>query len=254
MKRNFRTEGIVLKNNRFAEIHKGLTLLSPEYGLMSAVAYGAYSPKGKLRGLTNPLCAGTFFVYRDPVKDSCKISDVDCREFFEGVRGSIVKFFVSSVWFELVLKTFGGDSRETFSLVMDSLRLLDSLEEGAAGRLLVQFIWRYLRLSGLAPDTASCTGCGRPVSEADGPGELVYRRGFPGFFCPACAEGDESVYVLSAGALGYLRYTGGVSLERASGAVLDAASFGVLKRVLLFLAEDLAGGELKSVRTGAGVL
>ena len=125
MSRNFRTEGIVLRNYRFGEIHRGVTLLSPEYGILQAVAYGACSAKGKLRSITNPLCAGTFFLYRDPVKDAIKITDVDCREFFEGVRAAIVKFFTASVWLETVIKTFGGDAEEVFSLLGGSLRLLD---------------------------------------------------------------------------------------------------------------------------------
>ena len=126
MGRNFRTEAIILRNNRFGEIHKGVTLLSPVHGLLSAVAYGAYSAKGKLRSITNPLCAGTAFLYRDPVKDSLKITDMDCREFFEGIRASLAKFFTASVWMETVLKTFGGDAEEVFSLLTGCLRFLDA--------------------------------------------------------------------------------------------------------------------------------
>ncbi|MDR1932927.1 MAG: DNA repair protein RecO [Spirochaetales bacterium] len=259
MARNFRTEGIVLKNNRFGEIHKGVILLSPEHGLLSAVAYGAYSAKGKLRSITNPLCAGTFFLYRDPVKDAIKITDMDCREFFEGIRASIGKFFTAAVCREMVLKTFGGDAEETFSLLRGSLRLLDGCTEETAARLLAQFIWRYLELAGASPDTDACSGCGRRRAEGEG---LVYRRGAAGFFCPHCAgdSGGEDrtqgfgTVNLSAGALGYLRYSRGVSLEKAAEAAPDASSFAALKKALLFLAEDLAGGPLNSIRTGSEVL
>jgi DNA repair protein RecO (recombination protein O) len=251
--RNFRTEGIVLKNNRFGEIHKGVTLLSPEHGIMSAAAYGAYAAKGKLRGITNPLCAGTFFLYRDPVKDAVKITDMDCREFFEGIRTAIVKFFTASVWLETVLKTFGGDAPETFSLLHTSLRLLDACAQEAVPRLLVQFLWRYLRFSGAAPDTQACAFCGRPRQAA---GTLVYLRGGSGFFCPACAAGGggELAVSLSAGALNYLAYSRNISPEKAVEASLDEVSLASLKKTLLFLTENLAGGPLNSIRTGAGIL
>jgi DNA repair protein RecO (recombination protein O) len=252
MKRNFRTEGIILKNNRFGEIHKGVIFLSPEHGIMNAVAYGAYSIKGKLRSITNPLCAGTFFLYRDPVKDTCKISDLDCREFFEGVRGSIVKFFIASVWLETILKTFGGDSAETFSLLRQCLRLLDTCVEAKAPQLLVQFIWRYLGLAGLAPDLRECAGCGKLRGEAE---SFVYRRGASGFFCADCGQPAAPGSVdIPSGALEYLRYSGNVAVEKAADVSLDAGSFSSLKKALLFLAEDLAGGALNSIRTGAGVL
>jgi DNA repair protein RecO len=277
MPRTFRTEGIILKNNRFGEIHKGVILLSPEHGLLNAVAYGAYSAKGKLRGITNPLCAGTFFLYRDPVKDAVKITDMDCREFFEGVRTNIKKFFIASVWRETVLKTFGGDAEETFTLLHESLRLLDIHAEETASRLLPLFIWRYLEIAGAAPDTEACAGCGK-IRAANG--GLVFQRGASGFFCHNCAgvseanaleagvseanvkanalktnasEGKSAVF-LSAGALGYLRYSRNVSLEKAAASAADAASFAALKKVLLFLAEDFAGGPLNSIKTGTGVL
>jgi DNA repair protein RecO (recombination protein O) len=251
--RNFRTEGIVLKNNRFGEIHKGVIVLSPEHGLLSAVAYGAYSAKGKLRSITNPLCSGTFFLYRDPVKDAVKITDMDCREFFEGVRAAIVKFFIASVWLETVLKTFGGDAEETFTLLHESLRLLDNCTEETAQRLLVQFIWRYLELSGAAPDTEACAGCGKSRTENGG---LVSRRGASGFFCHDCAGASEGegVVTLSAGALSYLRYSRSVPLVKAAAAGTDTVSFAALKKTLLFLVEDLAGGPLNSIRTGVGIL
>jgi DNA repair protein RecO (recombination protein O) len=251
MSRSFQTGGIVLKNNRFGEIHKGLVLLSPEHGLLSAVAYGAYSAKGKLRGITNPLCAGTFFLYRDPVKNTVKITDMDCRDFFEGVRSSITKFFIASVWLETVLKTFGGEAPQIFSLLRGSLCLLDACAEETAPRLLVQFLWRYLGLAGCAPDTQSCAGCGEARGERSG---LAYRRGEPGFFCRGCAGDSGGLICLSAGALGYLAYSQELPLEKAAACVLDAASFAALKQALLFLIEDLAGGPLNSIRTGKGVL
>lgn len=254
MKRNFRTEGIVLKNNRMGEIHKGVVFLSPEHGIMDAVAYGAYSGKGKLRSITNPLCSGTFFLYRDPVKDTCKISDVDCREFFEGIRGSLAKFFTASVWLETVMKTFGGDSERTFSLLTGCLRLLDRAAETKTPYLLIQFLWRYLNMSGNAPEPDECSRCGHPRGEGEG---LVCLRGTLGFLCPECAEGsaaEGSSVPLSPGALGYLRYSRGVSVEKAADASLDAGSLAGLKRAVLDLVQDMAGGTLNSIRTGAGVL
>ena len=252
MGRNFRSEAIVLRNTRFGEIHKAVTLLSPAHGLVSAVAYGAYSAKGKLRGITNPLCAGTVFLYRDPVKDSIKITDMDCREFFEGIRASLTKFFTASVWMETVMRTFGGEAEAVFSLLALCLRRLDAAREEEVPRLLVQFLWRYLILSGAAPDTAACCGCGR---QREASGALVFTRGGGGFFCPACVpHRGGAVLSLSAGALGYLAYSTRVPLENAVSTSPDDASLAALKSVMLFLIEDLAGGPLNSIKTGADVL
>ena len=249
MKRNFRTEGIILKNNRFGEIHKGLKFLSPEHGLLDAVAYGAYSPKGKLRSVTNPLCAGTLFLYRDPVKDSVKVTDMDCREFFEGIRGSLGKFFTASVWLETVLKTYGGDAEAVHSLLLEGLRRLDACPEEAVPRLLIQVLLRYLELSGTFPELDVCGRCGKPREERE---PLYFHRGGQGLVCLHCSNGEGPE--CSAGALRYVLHTLGLDLTRAAAVDLDAGSLAALKRVVLALAEDLAGAPLNSVRTGLGVL
>ena len=249
MKRNFRTEGIVLKNNRFGEIHKGVVFLSPEHGLLDAVAYGAYSAKGKLRSITNPLCSGTFFLYRDPVKDTVKITDMDCREFFEGIRGSLGKFFTASVWLETVLKTYGGDAEVVHSLLLAGLRCLDACPEETVPRLLVQVLLRYLELSGTFPELDACGRCGRPREERE---SLYFHRGGLGLVCFQCSAGDGPE--CTAGALKYVLHTGRLDLVKAAAVELDASAFTGLKRTVLALAEDLAGAPLNSVRTGVGVL
>jgi DNA repair protein RecO (recombination protein O) len=254
MKRSFRTEGIILKNNRFGEIHKGVLFLSPDQGLLDAVAYGAYSGKGKLRSITNPLCAGTLFLYFDPVKETRKITDMDCREFFEGIRGSVAKFFTASVWLETVLKTFGGDSPHIFALLQESLRLLDTAPEERISLLLVQFLWRYMELSGSAPGLEECSRCGKLRGDRD---MLLYYRGAQGFLCDECAgpaAAGEGLLALSPGAVRYLEYSRNLSLRKAAEIDLDAGSLSVLKMTMLALIEDLAGSPLNSIRTGAGVL
>jgi hypothetical protein len=80
-----------------------------------------------------------------------------------------------------------------------------------------------------------------------------------GFFCNDCChdwagDSDGGGVFLSAGALAYLRYSRNLPLEKASVCGADAASFAALKKALLFLAEDFAGGPLNSIRTGKGIL
>ena len=56
MNRSHSTDAIVLKNTRIGEIHKGVVMLTSDEGLVNAIAHGAYSQKGKLRGTTNLFC------------------------------------------------------------------------------------------------------------------------------------------------------------------------------------------------------
>ena len=139
------------------------------------------------------------------------------------------------------------------SLLTSCLRILDAAKDPATPYLLVQFLWRYLDMSGTAPDPDECGRCGRRREEKEA---MTYSRGTLGFLCSGCAgdlSGEASV-PLSPGALGYLRYSGRVPVEKACEAVLDGPSLPALKRAVLFLIQDMAGGTLNSIRTGAGIL
>jgi DNA repair protein RecO (recombination protein O) len=256
LKRSFHTEGIILKNYRFGEIHRGVVFLSPEIGLQTAVAFGAYSPKGKLRTVTSPLCTGTLYLYRDPVKDMIKITDMDCRLFFSGIRENIRKFFHASFFQEIVLKTFGGEAPSVYDLLVSSLSWLELLPDSRSTELLVQFLWRYVTYAGLAPDLELCSTCGKERNSRD---PAYVQVGVPGLLCAECAgipvtEDPSAEGHVYAGGLEYLRYTEPLPLERALQVQVEEESLHSLKRFLILLIKHLAGGNLNSLRAAEGYL
>jgi len=256
LRRSFHTEGIILKNYRFGEIHKGVVFLSPEIGLQTAVAFGAYSPKGKLRTVTSPLCTGTLYLYRDPVKDMIKITDMDCKLFFSGIRENIRKFFHASLFQEIVLKTFGGEAPSVYELLVSSLTWLELLPDLRSTEILVQFLWRYVTYAGLAPDLEQCSACGKERGSRE---PAYVQVGVSGLLCAECAgislkdtsSCEERVH---AGGLEYLRYTEALSLERALQVQVEEESLYSLKHFLILLIKYLAGGGLNSLRVGEGYL
>ena len=55
MDRNYTTEAVVLKTRRFGDFHKSVTILSPERGIINAVAHGAYKGKSRLSSITRSI-------------------------------------------------------------------------------------------------------------------------------------------------------------------------------------------------------
>ena len=53
--KSYRTEALVLKRSRFREADSLVTLFTPRFGKIRAVAKGAFRPKSKLRGHVEPL-------------------------------------------------------------------------------------------------------------------------------------------------------------------------------------------------------
>jgi len=249
MSRSFHTEGIILKNYRFGEIHKGVLFLSPTEGLVDAVAFGAYSPKGKLRTVTDPLCTGTLYLYKDPVKGLVKITDMDCRTFYPGIRESVRKFFHASVFLETVLKTFGGEGPSIFRLLIETLTLLEALPEDRTTELLIQFLFRYLSFAGIAPHMENCNICGRERSVRE---PLFYHPGSVEVFCKECSHSEDGI--LPAGGVAYLHYTRSLSLSEALQVRLEEVSLQALKGYLLSCIQNLAMGSLQSLRTAEGFL
>ena len=249
MSRSFHTEGIILKNYRFGEIHKGVEFLSPDEGLVDAVAFGAYSPKGKLRTVTDPLCTGILYLYRDPVKGLVKITDMDCRSCFSGIRESVRKFFHASVFLETVLKTFGGEGPFVYRLLVEALTLLEVMPEERLTELLVQFIFRYLSSAGVAPNLELCSSCGRERSDRE---PMYYRPGGVELYCRECSHPEDGI--LPPGGVSYMQYTGTLPLKEALQIRLEQTSLLALKGYLLSCMQSLSMGNLKSLRTAEGFL
>ena len=93
MKRIERTELIVLKSDKSGENHRLVTMLTESRGLIRALAFGASGSKSKFRATTNPYCLADGELYHDPVKDLWRITQLDGKDLFEGIRGDLKKFY-----------------------------------------------------------------------------------------------------------------------------------------------------------------
>ncbi|HUX12703.1 MAG TPA: DNA repair protein RecO [Spirochaetia bacterium] len=255
MGRNETCKAIVLRTYRIGEIHVGVTLFTEVNGLVQAIAHGANSRNGKLRGLTNPFCYGTVYLYNDPVKKSTKVSDFDVQDFFIGLRESVRRYYTASLWSEVVLKSFGGgeSAPPLFALFVSALKLLDTASEPVAGRLSAQFLARYLSMVGHLPDTAECGNCGRSLAGSVGESRAFYSATQELFLCERCAGPDMlSIPVKS---MVYLDSTLGCdTISAALAAEPDAGVVEPLLNLLYALVAALVETPLSTLEIGRGIL
>ncbi len=171
MERHSTCEAIVLENRRFGELHKGVSLFTPENGLVRATAFGAYSRKGSLRGITDPFVWGKFYIYRDPVKQNVKISDVEVFDMFYGIREDVIRYYVASLWAEIVLRSFGGGeaAHELYDVFRECLLLVRDAGETRVRLVCSQFLLRFLAITGapVDPDAVKDANMRRIVSSLD---------------------------------------------------------------------------------------
>lgn len=250
MPRNIRTEGIVLKAGRIGEIHKSVTFLAPDLGVVEAIAHGVYKGKGKLASGTDPYARSTLYLYYEPVKQSYKVVDLEVLDLYEAVRGNIDRYYAAALWAEVILRSHagGGGWPELYSLLAGSLGELAGMEDSKLVE--IQFLWRYVAHAGFLPDLRSCGSCGRAIEEQV---PAYHRRSQGDFVCSACAE-EESLpateTVLSPGAKRYLLHTGELPLDEALKIGLAAPAKTQTVRILYALVQDLVETPLRTLESG----
>ncbi len=247
MSRNLITEALILKNVRIGEIHKSVTFLSPKFGIMNAIAHGAYKGKSKLGGVTEVFSSAKLYLYHDPVRDSYKITDVEPISYFENIRTDLVKYYSASLWVEVVLRTYagGGEFDRVFGICADSMSLLDRCPPEQNDMVLALFLFRYVDALGYLPDFEVCGRCGGRLDE-----KSPLYIGYDGSArCGRCASDD--LPVISAGARRYLAYSSAKPVEEVLKVDLDEASRGELKRAMISIVQHVIGGPLNTLR-GAG--
>ncbi len=245
MRRNITTNALILRTRRIGEYHKLVTCLTPALGLVDALAYGAYKGKSKLSGITEPYTFLSLHLYYNPVKKAYKVTEAEEHVPYTVVRGSLARVYRASLFSEIVLKSFGGggDSADIFLLLKDAFFVLDTCSTEKMDFVVIQFLWRFLMLSGMIPDLNSCEKCSRHV----GLGEiLVYSPEENVFFCKQC--GGTGHYRLNGGERRYLEYTFRQTFTRAVQTGLVKSSVVPLRQLLLVMVQNFLEYPLNSLK------
>ena len=154
MNRYTELDGIILKNTRIGEYHKGVRIFSPESGITEATAYGGYKPKSKIGPLVSPLSCGHFVLYHTPKAKNPKIEDFSPVHNFLSIQTDLQKYYKVLTWFEIIIRTHGGgsSSAEIFELLIESMKFLDSCTEDQIVLINIEFLLRCMDLLGFPPN------------------------------------------------------------------------------------------------------
>ena len=250
MARNFVERAVVLRTGRFGDIHKSVSLFSADRGVFDAVAYGALKGKGKLAGATEPFTAGMVYLYYDPVKRRYKIVDLDVESTHEGLIKDLRKYFVASLWAEILVRSFGGgeDREGLFELFSSGLDLLESAAEDAVSAVNCQYLWRFMSSEGYRSDLEECSSCGNELRETS----PVYLSEDADLMCGGCAS--RGAALVSTGVIRYLRYTEKLPFDRAVMVGLTADLERAAKGFLLHRIQHIIETPLMTLESGRGMI
>ena len=183
MSRNLCYTVLCLRVRPTGESNREAWFLSAEEGIFKATVFGG--PKSKLRSQVSPFNQGKLWVYRDPVRDSRKVSDFDVQSWRPGLRELYERTMAADSLAETVLATHaGGGSWETsLKLAGDTLDCLENSGEKTCQRVLLHFFWAWTGFLGVKPDLLHCASC---ACEAPADGILWYNQKEGNLLCGNC--------------------------------------------------------------------
>lgn len=156
MNPSYKTTGINLKSAAFGEADRLLTIFTPEYGLIRAVAPGGRKPKSKLGGRGNLFIVNELMLSKGRSLD--KILQAETVLSFPGLSKQLARLTASQYLAELVLTQSLGEHNhlELFNLLCSALAHLEQAADSEVLITLTQTVYQFLTWAGIAPQVRRC--------------------------------------------------------------------------------------------------
>lgn len=257
MNRSSSKSAIILNLKTLGENNSSVTILTPEDGIIYATLYGG--PKSRFRSLISPYNTGRIWLYENPEKNQIKISDFEPVNFHLSFSQSLYKTYAAALASELTIKTHcGGSNQQAFTLLQGFLDGMDLCTEDQSRLGLIRYLWRYLQLLGVQPDTSCCGLCGTDFFTSQFAYDKIsyYNISDNCFVCSDCLSRQNKTDFgqLNYGAVYYLYGITNLSPKEARNIKIDKNSYEQLKQIVFFLIENNAGCKLNSIETSMGIL
>lgn len=193
-----KTEGLVLRQVNYQDNDQILTLLTREYGLMSAKARGVRRSSSRLKGACQLLTYAEFIIFES--RGFHTINEATPLQMFSQLRGDIEQLALASYFAQAaeVLSQENVPNPEVLSLTLNALYALCHAL-CPVDLLKAAFELRLAALSGYAPELSGCAVCGNPQ-----PDRFDVKGGV--LLCARCGAGAGLRLPVGAGTLAAMRH------------------------------------------------
>ncbi len=242
MERNLKVRAVVTSVKNLGDIHKSVSLFSPELGLIYATIYGGR--KGKKSSLASLFSVGDFQVYYNPVKNEYSITEEDNLFLPQNISLDILSTYTASYFCETVTRIKTDTPDQVYNLLVSALLALEKSPESHR-KILIDYTWKLLNISGTAADLTECPSCSRRLPEDE---VLYFSTSLMTPVCRACSDTDS--IVLLPGSRKYLIYTQNMSFEEALSVQLYETAQERLTQTLLRYINAFCRYPLKTISSG----
>jgi DNA repair protein RecO (recombination protein O) len=221
-----KSEGIVLKEIRFRETSKIVTIFSKEYGKVHGMAKGAYRPKNNLISITQPFSYSDFSFFKG--KNFYHINQGDLKNSFYPLRENIYKLFYGSYMLELADSSIVEDesNEKLFQLLLKGLTVLSDLK-GDYLKFILAYEIKYISFLGYKPYLDKCVLCGQKLEGRD----MIFSIISGGILCGNCVYEDLNGFRINLSMLKTLKlllYT-----------PLDNLTYFKINKEIMFILHDI---------------
>ncbi len=203
--RIYKTEAIVLRGRNLNEADRVLTLYTPNFGKIKAIAKGARRPTAKLRGHVELLTHNVFVLSRGRELDIITQSQI--MESFATLRYNLKclsqSFYLAELTDAFTTEQVGN--WHVFALLLNTLRWLSSKDSLSTAP--IELISRYFELNfldyvGYRPELYRCLNCNSSLR----PSTNFFSAHAGGVLCPDCAATERDAQRVSLNAMKTMRF------------------------------------------------
>ena len=197
--RMYKTEAIVLRQRRFGEADRFLTVYTPAHGKMDVKARGVRKTTSRMSGHLQPLTRCMLSLARGHVSDV--VTGCETLESFQPLREDLERLSRALYAVELIDRMVPErvHGYPTYRLLTETLRRLAEAED--QDQVLRFFEMRLVDQCGFRPELEVCVGCGSALE----PVENFFAPLSGGVVCRGCVGGLTGTRVLSVNGLKVLR-------------------------------------------------
>ncbi|MFI3170233.1 MAG: DNA repair protein RecO [Faecalibacterium sp.] len=196
----FVTSALVLREVKYNDADRMLTLLTPEHGVISASAKGSLRLKNKLFSACGLFCYSEFKLL--PGKSVCRVEEASVKNVFHGLSSSIEGMALAMYLAEIAmsLSPSGQESDKLLRLLLNSFYLL-SEKKCSVAQVKAVFELRAMSECGFLPQLLCCKKCGKYD------GQSFYFDVTDGYLlCEDCANAEHKTTNLNEGSLFAVRH------------------------------------------------
>ena len=157
MSQKYKARGIILKGSSIKENDRLVTVLTPDYGIIRAVAPGAKKHKSSLRGRTQLFVVNDLLIIRGKSLD--KLIQADTIYTYPGLSKDIGKLASAQYLAELSLFLAVDEQPqpELYELFNEHLRRIEDAEKDISiYPYLAQAVFHLIAIAGLSPQVFNC--------------------------------------------------------------------------------------------------